>query len=72
MLGYVLDGKLNYAIVGVSAAIMRREADLGMTSPATMLPSAVAPDIAGVKETHHIRPTNSSRFVIHHVFMSAV
>ncbi|NTG36909.1 hypothetical protein G6K91_21850 [Agrobacterium rhizogenes] len=70
MVGYVLDGNLNGAIETVTAAIIRRHADLGMAAPATILASAIMPNNLTFKETHHIRPANSSRFVIHHLFVT--
>lgn len=69
MVGYVLDGNVGEAILGISAAMRRREVDLGMTSPATIQRSAVVPGNAEVRETHHTRPANQSRFIIHHLFM---
>lgn len=70
MLGYVLDRNINTAIQHLSAAIVAHAADLGMSQPAQISPSAVQPSNGNMRETHHQRDQNLGAFLIHHLFVA--
>jgi hypothetical protein len=70
MLGYVLDGEVGHAMAGVEANISQHYKGLGMASPGKFQPSQVRPNDSCARETRHRRPTSSSDFAIHHLFVA--
>lgn len=70
MLGYVLDGNIDAAIVNVSAPIARYAVELGMDQPAQFRPSSIQPTNPHMRETPHQRVGGLGAFVIHHIFVS--
>ncbi len=72
MVAYVLDGDLEGALEKVKAVVVRRQLDLGMTAPAEMRPSSSIPGIPSLKETRHVRKSESRNFLIHHLFVSGL
>ena len=69
MLGYVLNGNIDGAIRSVTAAIIRRAADLGM-SPATVSASTVQPKNRNMRETEHRRAQGLGPLQVHHIFVA--
>lgn len=70
MLGFVLDGEVPTAIVGVEDYIRRRHAELGMPAPGAFLASTIRPTDPRIRETRHVRNTHPDPFLIHHLFMA--
>ncbi len=70
MLGFVLDGDVSAAIVGVEKNIRRRHTDLGMPAPGAFLASTVRPSDPRIRQTRHVRNTHPDPFLIHHLFMA--
>lgn len=71
MIGYVLDGRVSDAIANVEANIRQRHAELCMTPPGALQPSALLAGDSRARETHHNRSHETSAFRIHHLFMAA-
>lgn len=67
MLGYVMDGNTEAAIMDIEKAIESRKGVLYMESEHGLKPSSLINN-SSVKETHHSRP-GKSLFLIHHVFL---
>jgi hypothetical protein len=70
MLGYVLNGGVGHAMAGVEANISQHYKGLGMAPPGKFQPSQVRPNDTCSRETCHRRPTSSSDFAIHHLFVA--
>lgn len=70
MLGYVLDGEVDYAINGVEANIRKSHVALGMIAPGTFLRSSVRPTDSYMRQTEHRPPSRASAFTIHHLFVA--
>jgi hypothetical protein len=67
MVGYVMDGKLDDAILAVKHAIDKRRAKLWMAGADSLETSSLMPKEKRVKESKH--PQGGSMFVIHHIFL---
>jgi hypothetical protein len=70
MIAYVLDGNISRARTNVAANIRRQRAALRMTPPGVLLLSTVLVGDARARETHHARKHETTRFLIHHLFMA--
>jgi hypothetical protein len=68
MLGYVMDGQVDLAIIDVTTAIEKRRSDLGMDPDETLGPSKCV-DSPHVKESWH-KCGCQQRFIVHHVFVN--
>jgi hypothetical protein len=69
MLGYVLDGNVDAAIQGVSAAIAGHAVDLGMSQPVQISTSSIQASNRDMRETRHQRDQGLGEFLIHHLFV---
>lgn len=72
MIGYVVDGRVSYAINNVAQNIRTRHVELGMTAPGELRSSSVLAGDRRACETHHARRHDPSLFLIHHLFMTKV
>ncbi len=71
MLAYVLDSQVDTAIAGILANIENNKALLGVKGVVEFRPSQSLPHDPRVRETVHLRGTDESEFLIHHLFMAA-
>jgi hypothetical protein len=70
MLGYVLDGQIARAIQNVEANVTAKAKELGMESPARLLPSSILQGNDTARETRHRRAHETGTFRIHHLFVA--
>ena len=70
MIGYVRDGDVSRAITNVDTNVRKQCDRLCMPPPGGFVRSALRPNDAGARETHHHRRHRESPFRIHHLFMS--
>jgi hypothetical protein len=67
MVGYVMDGQLDDAILAVKDAVESRRKLLKMAKKATLDESSLRPNDKQVKETEHRQAKRP--FLIHHIFL---
>jgi len=67
MVGYVMDGKLDDAILAVKEAVEKKRELLKMGKKATLDESSLRPSVKQVKETKHRQAKRP--FLIHHIFL---
>jgi hypothetical protein len=68
MIGYVLDGHCNKAILAVEAKLPAHSQALCMKPPAEFKRSSLRPDNEKMRETGHSLPDNRE-FRLHHLFL---
>jgi len=67
MVGYVMDGQLDDAILAVKEAVEKKRELLKMGKKATLDDSSLRPSVKQVKETKHRQAKRP--FLIHHIFL---
>ena len=68
MIGYVLDGDLDYAVKKVGSAVEKRHKRLKLTRKKELQPSSLLPGKKQAAETRHA--SRKSQLIIHHLFLS--
>jgi hypothetical protein len=68
MIGYVMDGKTEKAVLSVGKLIKSKNLALKLAKDAGLEPSSVMGDSQNVRETRHI--LSKRNFTIHHIFLA--
>jgi len=71
MLGYVLDGKIDKAMMNVTKHVQKHSAKLCMKPPVILHPSSILTDLENARESFHLRQGETNLFTIHHIFVNA-